>query len=332
MSSLTDADCQNIAAQLDQLLEYGYYNSDGSLRDDSGDIEERIQALMMKLLPDKPSLDKFQQWSRAQTELNRQLPQPASAATLIKTIEETDFLNLDSRTNLCDTLGTDLHYHIDLGTYGDYHYCLKPDLMQLVPEEHDIDQSDSREILPNCILGIVMIRTNPWSGNRRKDAGSDESSSSNSSTGNDETGFTFMQLGRVDYLSDASVTFHTNASQNRIEMPWWDSGFVLVVAIEQNGTAGSPWLIYNFRPESEIELERVRIPQMGNHWGVLLGDNTQRVGMKIGEKISDLKSETPWNLSREHGRAYSTQIVAAVVSKETSNRGRIFRQKVYTGR
>ncbi|KAL1794371.1 hypothetical protein ACET3X_007792 [Alternaria dauci] len=327
-STLTDDQCANIAARIDQLDTSGYRNADGSFREDHGDVETQIQVLMDQLLPSLADTDRFHQWSLARCESSRQLPQPASAKTLIETIQKTDFVNEDSLTDLCDMLDTDLHSYIPLGMHIDHHYCLKPDLHQLVPEDHDVDWEDSREILPHSVLGINMIRNQAWTGNRRKDAGSDESSSSNESTGNDDSGFTFMQLGRVDYLSKAQRTACEKQNLNPTEMEWRDTGFVLVVAIEQDGTAGSPWLIYNFRPESDVDGDRVRLSQKGIRWGALRGDRAQRVAVKIAKSVRELNDKAVWNLTQSHDSLYSTQIVAAVISKESSNRGRILRQKI----
>ncbi|KAI4684075.1 hypothetical protein J4E81_009238 [Alternaria sp. BMP 2799] len=327
MSLLTDADCERISAQLIAHSTRGYRNDDGSFRTDTTDVEENCQLFMRQLLPNETNLRKFQAWSQKQCNLIRQLPEPASAAELIKTIEKTDFLSEDSRTTLCDMLSTDLRSYVGLGMHMNYHYCLRTDILQLVPEDYDIDETDARDILPGSILGINLTKTSPQSNNRRKNNDSDESASSNSSTGNDDTGFTFMQLGRVDYLSHESRETYNKLSHNPVQMPWSDSGFVLVVAIERDGTPGAPWLIFNFKPESEIEGDRVRIPRTGRFWGTLLGDKTQRLAVKLGERMSDLKDKKPWSMTKSFGTEFEAQIVAAVFSK-LSTRGNIIRQKV----
>ncbi|KAH6864936.1 hypothetical protein BKA58DRAFT_472103 [Alternaria rosae] len=304
MANLTDADCERISAELIAHSTNGYRNDDGSFRTNNPNVEDDCQDLMRQLLPDPASLEKY------------------------RTIENTDFLSEDSRTTLCDMLSTDLRSYIGLGMHRKYHYCLSTDVLQIVPEDHDIDEMDSREILPGSILGINLTKANAQSGNRRKNAESDESASSNSSTGNDDTGFTFMQLGRVDTLSDSSRNTYDKLTRKPAQMPWSDSGFVLVVAIEPNGKPGAPWLLFNFKPESEIEGDRVRIPQTGRFWGTLLGDNTQRSAVKLGEKMSDLKDKKPWNMTKTFGTDHEVQIVAAVLSRVTSARGSIFRQKV----
>ncbi|KAI4914823.1 hypothetical protein J4E90_004857 [Alternaria incomplexa] len=328
MSLLTDADCERISARLIERSTSGYHNNDGSFRTDNPDVEEDCQLLMRQLLPSPDNLRRFQDWSQKQCNLNRQLPEPASAADLIKTIEKTNFLSEDSRTTLCDMLSTDLRSYVGLGMHLDYHYCLRMDLLQLVPEDYDIDQMDPRDILPGSILGINLTKISPQSNNRRKNNESDESASSNSSTGNDDTGFTFMQLGRVDYVSQETRKKYGKSSHHPVQMPWFDSGYVLVVAIERDGVPGAPWLLFNFKPESEIEGDRVRIPRTGRFWGTLLGDNTQRLVVELGERMSDLKDKKPWSMTKSFGTESEAQIVAAVFSKLTSTTGDIFRQKV----
>jgi hypothetical protein len=307
MSNLTDADCQRISDRLIAHSTAGYRNNDGSYRTDNPNVEDDCQNLMRELLPSQASLSRFHEWSRTRCEVSRQLSPPVTATALIKTIEETDFLSEESRTTLCDMLSTDLRPYIGLGMHRNYHYCLRPDILQLVPEHDDVDMTDSRESLPGSILGINLI---------------------NSSNGIDKTGFTFMQLGRVDHLANSDRARYESENLEPVEMHWGDSSFVLVVAIEHNGTTGAPWLLFNFKPESDIDGNRVDVLRGGRFWGTLLGDQTQRVAVKLGEKMSDLQDKKLWNMTRSYEKTYDSQIVIAVLVKTTSERSRILRQRV----
>lgn len=274
------------------------------------------------------SLEKYKAWSLERTKLSRQLPEPAINAEIIKAIGEADLLNPASRGNLCDLLGTDLYSHIDIGTHGHYHYCLKPDLVQLKPEDHDIDWDDEREPMPDCIHGINLSKIVPWTGDKRKEHSSDESSSSNTSTGNDGTGFVFMQLGRVFYLENSRRKKYHDDNKSPVQMPWLDSGFVLVVVVRDDGRAGSPWLLFNFKPVHELEGDRYRIPQTDDQWGRLPGSGNQYVAVKIGDRISELRFDQAWHITAPIGGNYSPQLIAAVNTSSTS-RGKLVRQKIF---
>jgi hypothetical protein len=52
-------------------------------------------------------------------------------------------------------------------------------------------------------------------------------------------GFVFMHLGRVFFLKDTIRDKLHNESKTSAEMPWYDSGFVLVVEIYHSGIAGA---------------------------------------------------------------------------------------------
>ncbi|KAI4932165.1 uncharacterized protein J4E92_004064 [Alternaria infectoria] len=347
---MTDERCKEIYTELRDLSRTGYKNPDGSPRlhrDPS--IETKVQARMEVLLPNhvrissyklvmmntltlyammQDSLEKYKAWCRERTKLSRQLPEPASADEIIKAIGEVDLLDPISRGNLCDLLGTDLYSHIDIGTYGKYHYCLRSDLFQLRPEDHDIDWNDEREPMPSCILGINLSKTVPWTGDRRKEHSSDESGSSNISTGNDGTGFVFTQLGRVCYLDDSRRQKYHDDGKFPIQMPWLDSGFVLVVVVRDDGSAGAPWLLFNFMPVHELEGSRFRIPQTDDEWGTLPGSGHQYVALQIGDRISELRFDKQWVMTSRFGGDYSPQLVAVVNTSPTS-RGQLVRQKIF---
>jgi hypothetical protein len=208
---------------------------------------------------------------------------------------------------------------------------LRPSPTQLEPTGYDIDYKDTHKIAPDCILGINLATLDSKAiRNRRKDAVSDESSSSsawsssNKSTGNDGTSFTFMQLGMVERTSSIIFNNYRSNGKTEIEMPWVDSGFVLCVQIQDDGSAGAVWLLYNFRPYND-EDERVNInrnrPRM--EWGRLPYDDIRCIGVQIANSIGDIFPHKEWDVKGRIGESFESHLVAAVVVG-----GRVLRQKV----
>jgi hypothetical protein len=198
---------------------------------------------------------------------------------------------------------------------------------------YDIDYKDTRKIAPDCMLGINLAKLDSnkqVTRNRRKDAASDESSSSsassssNKSTGNDGTGFTFMQLGMVEMTSSIIFNNYRSNGKTEIEMPWVDSGFVLCVQIRDDGFAGAVWLLYNFRPYND-EDERVNINRNkpGTEWGRLPYDDIRCIGIQIANSIGDISPHKEWDVKGRIGESFESHLVAAVVGG-----GRVLRQKV----
>jgi hypothetical protein len=349
--TLTDARCEEINRELRELAASGYRNQDGSERATKDpSIDFRVHQRILALLPDtvrigihvrlacdrytnlyamiQASRKRYRNWTGEQLELSRELPPPASTAEITEAIEPVDFLNESSYADLCDLLQTDLYSHIDIGMHGENHYCLKPSLTQLEPEDHDVDWDDKRYMMPESVCGINISKTIAWTGNRPKDNSSDESSISNVSTGNDDTGFVFMQLGSVFYLDNARRLKYRKENKPPIQMPWSDTGFVLVIEIQANGRAGAPWLLFNFRPRNELEGSRDSYNQSDSMWGKLPYQKDQRICVKIGSSFSELQLGKEWYMTNSHGGEFSPQLVPAVIAP-ISSRGKLVRQKVF---
>ncbi|KAF2866936.1 hypothetical protein BDV95DRAFT_583222 [Massariosphaeria phaeospora] len=179
---------------------------------------------------------------------------------------------------------------IGLGTCRDKAYRLMADIFALAATK-ELDWDDARDPVPAMFLGInrhVVILQKPGEKRKRnrKDTQSDESdNSTNSENGNDETGFVFYQLGKLQ-CND----FTTPCG----EKLWSNTGYVVVVVINANGGPGDVWLLYDFNPEDDETMERHRVS--GDAWGYLPGDSAQRAGVRIARKLSDLKDGYPLDL------------------------------------
>jgi hypothetical protein len=321
MAHLTDADCESIHLQIRAAQKATDHNPDGSRKSSETYRFDGLMELRQKLLPTMEAKHQYITWSLERSKQAREPPQPPTAEEYFNRIKDTNFANDDSVAMLCNTLHLELHPHVGLGTFKGYHYCLRPIPTLLEPLDYDIDYSDTRKIVPDCMLGINLVKQDSnrqANRNRRNDVVSDKSSSSNASsssnksTGNDSTGFTFVQLGRVDMTS--SIIFHNYRAQGKTECetPWVDTGFVLCVQIQEDGSAGAVWLLYNFRPYND-EDERVNIERSKGDWGRLPHDDTPCVGMKIGNSISDISPHKEWDVRERIDESYQSHLVAAVV-------------------
>ncbi|KAI4667119.1 uncharacterized protein J4E79_001803 [Alternaria viburni] len=335
MSSLTDADCEKIFAELmaSAMSQAGY----PSTNDDSSSHQPRG---MEQLLPDIASIDRYHEWRRKQMNqeaeeaerIRQNQPRP-TAADLIKAIQETNFLIEESREDVYDIMHGIDKGALELGMHCDYHFDLVPDWYnKLIYEDEDVDWDDKRE-WPEFgnILGINMWKTasdTETAGAQPKDVESDQSGLTNESRGNDATGFVFMQLGRVFYLKDCDLESNKKrATRNEWQRSWSDSNFILVVAIEENGRAGAPWLVCNFNPENDIEGGRTKMPQSKRFWGDTLGDGVQYKALKIADDIGELKRGKAWDVKMKFSSESDIQIVPAVFDGKGKEK-RLLRHKV----
>ncbi|KAI4659421.1 uncharacterized protein J4E78_005849 [Alternaria triticimaculans] len=258
-------------------------------------------------------------------------PRP-TAAELIKAIQEIDFLDEESREKVYHTLHRIDNGALELGMHCDYHFCLVPDgFNQLKYEDEDVDWDDQRE-WPEFynILGINIWKTGAdtaTAGNQPKDIEPDQSSVKNESRGNDATGFVFMQLGRVFRLKDCYMESNKQSAERKERpIPWYDSDFVLVVAIEENGRAGALWLLCNFNPWDDVA-GHIKIPQSSQDCGDTLGDGVQYKALKIADDIGELKRGKAWDVKMKFGSEFDIQIVPAVFDGEGKEK-RLLRHKV----
>ncbi|KAI4680720.1 uncharacterized protein J4E84_007860 [Alternaria hordeiaustralica] len=335
MSSLTDADCEKIFAELmaSAMSQAGYPSpNDGSSSHQPRGMEQ--------LLPDIASIDRYHEWRLKQTNqeaeeaerIRQNQPRP-TAADLIKAVQETDFYDGESREAVYDILNCIDKGALEWGMHCDYHFGLVPDgYVKLIYEDEDVDWDDQRE-WPEFgdILGINMWKRasdTETAGAQPKEIEPDQSGLTNESRGNDATGFVFMQLGRVFCLKDCDLESNKQrARRNEWQRSWSDSNFILVVAIEENGRAGAPWLVCNFNPENDIEGGRTKMPQSKRFWGTTLGDGVQYKALKIADDIEELKQGKAWDVTMKFGSESDIQIVPAVFDGEGKEK-RLLRHKV----
>ncbi|KAI4931176.1 hypothetical protein J4E85_003765 [Alternaria conjuncta] len=336
MSTLTDADCERIFAE---LMASGM--SQASYPSSNNDGSDRQPRDIKQLLPDLADMSRYHEWRLKQvrqeaeeTEPIRQTQPRPTAAELIKAIQETDFLNEVSREKVYRALHGIENGALRLGMHCDYHFCLVPDCFdQLKYEDDDVDWGDEREWpeLRN-IIGINIWKAASdaeTAGAQPKDIEPDQSSVKNESRGNDATGFVFMQMGRVFRLKDCDVESDKRRAKNNEKQLSWtdDSDFVLVVAIEENGRAGAPWLVCNFNPENELGCGRIKLPQSSRDCGDTLGDGVQYKALKIADDIGELKQGKAWETTMKFGSESDIQIVPAVFDGEGKEK-RLLRHKV----
>jgi hypothetical protein len=120
------------------------------------------------------------------------------------------------------------HPYLGIGKHLGFVYCLAPNPNVLVPTHVDYDD---KQICPENILSVntnVEPRVDGW---MRYTDFAEKSYQCNTSAGNGSTGFTFLQLGYLQYIP-------VNQWKNDIPPDnhhWMDSSYAVVAVINDDG-------------------------------------------------------------------------------------------------
>jgi hypothetical protein len=156
----------------------------------------------------KEDYDRFMEWRREILLRRRHhaVP-PPTAEDYLTMIRNTIFTDAVGLSTLIGTLNNEAHPYIPIGTYKRTVYRLAPSTAALKLFKKDLNQTDTRDRCPSSILGLnkntstfQTVKAYTCMGpppKRRLTRSYTPSSHNISSTGNDSTGFTFMQLGTV---------------------------------------------------------------------------------------------------------------------------------------
>ena len=165
---------------------------------------EQLQKLSMEQLPEREDRDKYREWERRRWQ-EKHAPKPAKpVGHYIETIASTDFADDEAVQKLVWLLNAVSHPFIGIGTYKKYKYRLAPSAIHMVADEARVDWRTGESFAAECVLGVEIVDggiTYQEGAHRQDDPSSEHFSSSSdnttSPTGNDDTGFAFMQLGKV---------------------------------------------------------------------------------------------------------------------------------------
>lgn len=282
MYSLTDADFRRIEQTLQNFV-----------RSQDFDAADRYFATE---ITNSAQGRAYSRWKLQELSNTRDKMVIPSAAEYIAKIKDTKYTNDDEVAQLTELLSLPAFPYIGLGVHKGCGFRLAPNPRLLAPTTADSDHEQTqRDVLPHIMLGVNKnvepLPTDQQKRKRtRKENNSDESNESTDSTSNnDETGFVFYQLGRLEYVSadqwDPTI-------QDPNSLFWQDSGYVVVVLIDSNGNGADTYLLYNFRPLEDGTRHQVD----DSEWGWLPGDTIRRAGIKIAAKISDLRHGYPISL------------------------------------
>ena len=136
-----------------------------------------------------------------------------------------------------------MHPYIALGTHRGYRYRLVPCLDELAPQPGMalVNRPDNVKLFHPAILGLNIGSPHKIieNCNTRAEAFCEKPTSNNSlATGNDSTGFTFVQLGRVDYVEEKQYVKGKAAGKGSAEHHWGDSYYTLGAVINADGRTG----------------------------------------------------------------------------------------------
>jgi hypothetical protein len=211
---------------------------------------------------------------RSQSKRQNRLLGAMDASTLETELPQTDFWNEEQVAIFKPKLNSLIFTYHSLGMYERYHYRLKPALEQLKPtfDVGDLDPRD-RTLLPLNTLGIHFNNMD-----------SDQSVSSTGSM-NDDTGFVFVQLGRLEYT-------RTINQEAPMKSQWKRTGYIVIPIIEVSGFAKNIWILWNFNDEEEDA-------GASANWGYLPEDSVQRAAVLIASKYKDLQPDRAIDVSVE---------------------------------
>lgn len=241
----------------------------------------------------------YNKWKMRQTlkERDKVAPSIPSAADYVKAIVETKYTNDNEVARLTGMLSLPAFPYIGLGTHVNCGFRLAPNPELLAPTFEDLVRrpGPKHDVLPYIFLGVNKnVEPLPMDEMREGTQKESNSSKSNHSTdatsNNDESGFVFYQLGKLEYVPADSWDADA-AVQDPKRLFWWDTGYVVVIVIDSDGNGKDIHLLYNFRPQDEEDGKRYQVDDSA--WGWLPGDPIRRAGVKLAGRFSDLQHGYP---------------------------------------
>jgi hypothetical protein len=174
-----------------------------------------------------------------------------------------------------------LYAHVGLGVFCSRRYRLRPRHSALAPMFPGLYNEPS-DVAPQELLGVnwnVNHDVEPADRNLERRC-------------NDETGFAFMQFGRVEWEFE---NVYQNAPRNgkeRRDLGWYDSGYVLVVEIGDDGKAGAVWMLWDFYPENYMDCGvRGELGLDYTQWAMLQGCKERITAFKLADCWADLEGK-----------------------------------------
>lgn len=181
-----------------------------------------------------------------------------------------------------------------LGEHRGFGYRLKPfpNVLKARFELPKEPPNDTRKVLPHMYLGLNKTREfqNQEHGASRRD-----SVLSNGRT-NDDTGFTFFQLGLLEY-ADYQQWALRKEGLHPAETDWQYTNYVVVVQLNEKSQAEDVWIVCYYRPEVHIVLGRPT-PNKNDEYDLLdllPSDRThgkRRPAARIAKNFKDLRENT----------------------------------------
>ena len=213
-------------------------------------------------------------------------------------------------------------------------------MLEVRPES--VWNEDPHESANPHIVGISIPNgwrlTNPFANmtarhresRKRKNRSSDEGYYSASSSSSDkstfstfdpetESGFSFMQLGKVFNINPSTYEAAESQGKESSDYYWTYAGYILGVTTNgpdgmQPGTPGEVWLVYDFHPQDDASGEVVDIEDHGpfdQSWGYLVGQQgkerdltKRRGGFKIANSFDELGLKFQWNIEKSFEESY----------------------------
>ncbi|KAL6708344.1 hypothetical protein ACN47E_003268 [Coniothyrium glycines] len=130
-----------------------------------------------------------------------------------------------------------------MGEHNGYRYRLRPFAFAL-DAGFEKDEA-ARRLLPHMFLGLNKITKQPVADTAR--ARYQQDPTFTHSRSNDASGFTFFQLGILEYIPPEIWDWrHSGASLEK--MPSYPTDYIVAIQIDEKGRGGDIWIIYNDKP------------------------------------------------------------------------------------
>ncbi|KAF2127196.1 hypothetical protein P153DRAFT_61331 [Dothidotthia symphoricarpi CBS 119687] len=310
-STLSDEECERV---MDDLIKANI------------PFDDSMTPWINKRLPRQEDRERFDNWNIHRI-MSRQVdtttPLPRDYWTKIIS---TNFCNRNSVSSLATLLDGNKNPYIALGSHQGILYRLWPNPSVLEIPDDQVDSNEKRQLCGGggFILGANMLLSQS---RRRRQEPSDESTGSDDSTqGNDDTGFVFVQLGQVESTTPAvrNAILSRSSQNNPADVPWDDTGYALVAEITASNTVGPVWILYNMNPIYPEVGDRTPIDAESTEWGYLENDSIRRAGVKIANHVTELGENYTWNLQKPLEKY---KLVYAIYGEQALVGERIYRAK-----
>ncbi|OIW24322.1 hypothetical protein CONLIGDRAFT_108622 [Coniochaeta ligniaria NRRL 30616] len=245
---------------------------------------------LRRLLPDDNDYKAFRDYShqRSRSNLTKVLTPAITADELVQTIDTDRLLSPSTYTSLVRKLMHPTLPWIPMGCNLEQTllYRVVPDPFGLRPHDTTPPATD-HQVLPLCFLGVneTVQPRQPSLPLARRMTNLSERSTMSAESDNDQPGFAFFQIGKLEWLD--SYTDSDTELDELNEADWVDSGFCVVARLGLTGYTDGIFVVADMFPMNEETAEREQIT--GPNWGIPPhSKDLQFSCARVGSRLRDM--------------------------------------------